>query len=323
MQKSFDLNQRAVCILKEKIIPDADALGIGVVELTNGATVIDMGINYPGGWLAGKYFTEACLGGLGELTFGKLSLGKYYVPSVKIQVTQPAIAEMSSHVAHWKLFYKGRNVVISGPIRAIRGADFFASAVAYRDLKAKETVAMIQTTETPEEELAEYMAGEVGLAPKNLYILVAKTASIVGAIQVCARNVEQVLPTIYDHGFSMDKVVYANGITPLVSIVDDELVAYGRVNDCLIYGQESNIYVRCQDEDITKILDVVPMVKAKNTGIYGIPFQELFARSNNDWAQVPRDWDAPAKINFHNLLTGHSFTTGKIEDNVLIQSFLG
>ena len=51
--------------------------------------------------------------------------------------------------------------------------------------------------------------------------------------------------------------------------------------------------------------------------------QELFARSGHNWAHVPRDWDAPCKINFHNLRTGHAFSSGRLGYDTLERSFLG
>ena len=61
----------------------------------------------------------------------------------------------------------------------------------------------------------------------------------------------------------------------------------------------------------------------KNTDIYGTPFQELFERCGRSWADVPRDWDAPCKINFFNMKTGRAFSTGKLGYKTLEQSFMG
>jgi len=280
-----------------------------------------MGVFHKGGWLAGKYFTEIGLGGLGELSFTKKKIGNYWMPALKIDVDLPTIAEMSSHVAFWRVPWKGKTVNISGPIRSIRKTDIFSQAVAYQDKWAKKAVAEIQTTELPDEAFTSHIAEQIGYSPQDLYVIVAKTGTLVGAIQVGARNVEQTLPTLFDHGLKMEWIVHANGITPLVSVVDDELIAYGRVNDSLIYGQESNIYLSCEDQVIIDILDSIPF--SKNKDVFGIPFQKLFNCCNNDWTEVPRAWDAPCKVNFYNLKTGHSFTTGRLSHEVLEKSFLG
>lgn len=321
VNNDLSLNNNAAQIIETMVIPQAEELNIGVIRLQNGATVLDMGVNYPGGWLAGKYFTEIGLGGLGVLTFNKMKINEYWVPAVKIHVDRPAVAEMSSHVALWRIVHEGKNISISGPIRSVTGMDYCARAVAYRDKRAQKVVAMIQTTELPTAELTTYIAEEVGFRPQDLYVVVAKTGTLVGAIQVCARNVEQTLPTLFDRGFKMEDIIQANGITPVVSVVDDEMIAYGRVNDCLIYGQESNVYVRCEDQEIEKILAQIPF--AKNDQIFGMQFQDIFARCNNDWALVPRDWDAPCKVNIFNLQTGRSFSAGQINRAVLEKSFLG
>ncbi|MGI6331424.1 MAG: methenyltetrahydromethanopterin cyclohydrolase [Zhaonellaceae bacterium] len=66
----FSVNQEAVRIVKEKIIPYAEQLNCKVIKLKNGATVVDMGVEMPGGYLAGKLFVEATIGGLGHVDFG-------------------------------------------------------------------------------------------------------------------------------------------------------------------------------------------------------------------------------------------------------------
>jgi methenyltetrahydromethanopterin cyclohydrolase len=317
----FSLNDNAREILEKKVIPNTEKLRIGTERLKSGALVIDMGIRYPGGFLAGKYFTEACLGGMGRLSFGKMKLEPHIVPAVKVKVTMPEIAEMSAHVAGLKVPWQGKTAVLSGPGRALRGEDVFAASVSYRDRKAGTAVFCIQTEVLPDDALVEAIVRETGAREQDLYLIAARTGCIVGAIQVCARNVEQVLPTLHDRGFPMDCIVEANGITPLISITGDEKTAWGRVNDCLIYGQESNIYVRCEDEAIRAMLADIPF--SKNTGIYGVPFYDLFEQCDWQWAKVPREWDAPCKVNFINLKSGTLFSTGAIGYRTLESSFMG
>jgi methenyltetrahydromethanopterin cyclohydrolase len=317
----FSLNDNAREILEKKVMPNAEKLRIGTTRLKCGALVIDMGIQYPGGFLAGRLFVEACLGGMGQLSFGKMKLEPHIVPAVKVKVTMPDISEMASHVASLKVPWRGKTAVLSGPGRSLKGEDHFAASVSYRDRKAGSAVFCIQTEDLPDDELAETIVRETGAEAQNLYLIAARTGCITGAIQVCARNVEQVLPTLHDRDFPMEYIVEANGITPLISITDDEKTAWGRVNDCLIYGQESNIYVRCEDKAIRAMLSDIPF--SKNTGVYGIPFYDLFAQCDWSWANVPRDWDAPCKVNFINLATGNIFTTGAIGYSTLERSFMG
>ncbi len=322
MQRHYSVNDSAARLIEREVIPQAARLQIGVTRLSNGATVLDFGVRCKGGFLAGRYFAEIGMGGLGRLTYGTMRLREHLVPSVRVFVEAPAICEMASHVAYWKLPYRDAQVVVSGPVRAIRGADQFARAAAYRDPSPEKAVACIQTEELPDEALCGLISEGCGIPCDRLYVLAARTGCMTGAVQVCARNVEQAMPTVFDRGFPMEKIVEANAVTPLVSVVDDEAIAYGRVNDCLIYGQEANLYVRCEDDEIVRMLDDIPFSKNEET-VYGVPFFELFSRCGNSWANVPRDWDAPCKINFINLTTGRVFSTGRIGAKVLERSFMG
>lgn len=319
--KHWSVNEAAADILEREVIPKADRLNIGVIHLKNGATVLDMGIHCKGGFRAGKYFAEVGMGGLGRLSFAMIPLKNYTVPGLRVFTENPGVCEMASYVAATRVPWRGDLQVISGPVRSILGSDQFAQSVDYRDVAPRKAVAGVQTTVLPDEELAESIGKVCGIAPEKLYIMAARTGCMVGAVQVCARNVEQAMPTVADRGFSMEQIIEGNATTPMVSVVDDEAIAYGRVNDCLIYGQETNLTVRCEDKDIIVMLEDIPFSKC--TDVYGTPFQILFDRCGNNWAYVPRDWDAPCKINFFNITTGNSYSTGRLNDETLEKAFLG
>lgn len=315
------MNNMAAAIIEEQILPHQDSLQVEAVRLANGATVIDMGVHAKGGWRAAKLFTDTCVGALGEMIYDTMRVGTMLVPAVAIYVDRPAVAQLGSHDAGLYVPYRGRRQGVSGPLRSINGADAWARKISYRDTEAKKAVGHVQTTELPTEELTSIIAERVGFDPKDLYLLAARTGTLVGAVQVCARNIEQVFATIGDREFNIDAIVQACGYTPVVSVTDDEYVAYGRVNDCLIYGQESNLYMDCEDGDITRFLEELPFIK--NMDVYGTSFEVLFAQSDHDWAKVRREWDAPCKVNFINLRTGRTFHTGMIHYGVLERSFWG
>ena len=317
----FSVNQQAVAIVERDILPCQEQLQVKAHVLANGATVIDMGVEEKAGWLAGKRFTESCLGGLGRLDFTTMWIGPHLVPAATVTVDRPAVAELSSHDAIYVMDFHGVRTTFSGPFRAIGGMDAYARSVPYRDPQGDRAVAHLQTTQLPGEELTGQLAAEIGIPPQNLYLLAARTGTLAGAVQVCARNVEQTFPTLLDRGFDPNCVIQAAGSAPILGVTADEYAAYGRVNDCLIYGQETNLWVDCEDGEIQRILP--DLTFDKNKDVYGTSFEVLFARSGHNWAQVPRDWDAPCKINFHNLRTGHFFSSGRLDEGVLVRSFLG
>ena len=317
----YSVNEAAAEIIEKEVIPFADRLNIIVSVLENGATVLDMGIHAKGGFRAGKYFAEIGMGGLGRLNYMMMKAGGHLLPALQCVTEDPAVCEMASYVARTKVPWKGGVQVVSGPVRSILGSDDFARSVDYRDPSPRKAVCGVQCETLPDEELADGIGKTCGIAPEDLYIMAARTGCMVGAVQVSARNVEQSLPTVFDRGFSMDRILEGNAVSPVICVCDDEDTAYGRVNDCLIYGQETNLTVRCEDADIEGMLEDIPF--SKNTDVYGTPFEPLFARCGRSWANVPRDWDAPCRINFYNVKTGKVFSTGSVHEGVLVKGFLG
>ena len=318
---SYSLNARAAEMIRRDILPNLDALGCRMVTLKNGAMVLDMGLEAKGGWLAAKYFTETDMGCLGELCYRSMMVGRHRLPVASVWVDRPALAELGAHDAFLYVQHHGVNRSVSGPIRTITGTDKFARAVPYRDPAPPVAVCHIQMDTPPDEELLEVIADVVQMKPGQLILLVAKTGCLTGAAQVCARNVEQSLPSLLDQGFPIDAVVQACGSAPIPAVVDDEMLAYGRVNDGLIYGQETVLYVDCEDAEIERLQEILPF--SKNKDVYGLPFEELFARCGNLWRNVPREWDAPCKVNFFNMRTGRQFSIGQLHEGVLERAFLG
>ncbi len=318
---SYSLNARAFHKIQQEILPHLEALGCQSYILSNGATVIDMGVKAKGGWLAAKLFTETDLGCLGTLEYRTMKMGAHRMPVASIFVDRPNIAELGAHDAFLYVEHHGVKRSVSGPIRTIRGLDHFAQAISYRDSYAEVGVCHIQIDTLPDEALLNSIAEAVQWPVNKLVLLCAKTAGLTGSAQVCARNVEQSLPSLLDQGFPIDNILYACGSSPIPAVVDDEQLAYGRVNDGLIYGQETCLYVDCEDAEIERLKDILPF--SKNTDVYGIPFEELFARCENQWCNVPREWDAPCKVNFFNVRSGQKFSIGEIHEGVLLRAFLG
>ena len=319
---TYSINNMAARIVEEEILPNADALNVSVHRLENGATVIDMGIDAKGGWMAGKLFTDTCLGGLGVLEYRSMYVGKHLVPVTAIHIDQPHVTQLSSHIAGLFLPYRGHMQPVSGPLRSIRRTDTWSKQADYQDTEAEKAVGHVQITTLPDEELTDAIAGAVGMEPKDLYLMASRTSTIVGAIQITARNLEQIIATVSDYpSFPIDCIRQGIAWSPVISIVDDEVIAMGRVNDGLIYGQEGTLYVDCEDEVITGILPQVTM--SRNEIEFGIPFEDMFREADCDWGNVPREQDAPAKINFVNMRTGNTFHAGMIHYGVLERDFIG
>ncbi len=324
MLRHYSINDRGANLIERELRPNQRELQIHFYTHQNGATVIDMGVKEKAGFLAAKYLTEISLGGFGRLRFTKAKIGGRYFPAVAVYTDYPMLAELAGHCAFWRVAHCGAVKNLSGPVRSRPAAlDDYSRATGYVDTASEKAIAVYQIDYLPSEAFVARLAAAAGVRPENFYLMVARTGTMTGAVHIAARNVEQTMPTLLDKGFPVDKVVYAMGMAPIVAVNDDELEAYGRVNDALIYGQETNLAVDCGDGEIERVLDNLTMDQAGNTDVYGTCFKEIFASCGNNWVNLPREWDAPSKINFYNLRTGRAFTTGKHGTDVLLRGFMG
>ena len=68
------MNERAWAIASRYMARAYD-LRMGVVTLDGGASVIDAGVNVPGGLEAGVMLAELCMGGLGHVSYAPVTIG--------------------------------------------------------------------------------------------------------------------------------------------------------------------------------------------------------------------------------------------------------
>ena len=100
------------------ILDEADALGVTVDRLDNGATVIDMGLKAKGGWRAAQLYTLASLGGLGIVSYEPFDLDGRMLTAVRVMIDHPIEACVASQIAGWRLQAPGPSTPPSWPGRA-------------------------------------------------------------------------------------------------------------------------------------------------------------------------------------------------------------
>lgn len=317
----FSINQQAVIIVKEKILPFAEQLNCKIYHLSNGATVVDMGVEAPGGWQAGKLLVEATIGGMGHVNFGQYRLDETVLPSIDVYIDHPVEATLSSQFSGWKMPGKDIpgyiNPIGSGPARAIARNDIFSQSWHYQDVH-HETVFAAQTQEVPDESVAEMVAEACKLSPENVYILATKTASLAGSIQVCSRTVEASVWRLYRKGFDIGKIISGMGTCPIAPPVKDELIAMDRVNTALLYGVTVRYVVDCSDEEIEAVVDIAPFNASKR---FGERFIDIFEEGKRDFYIVDKDIHTVARYEFVNYATGNSFAGGVIREDMMKESF--
>jgi methenyltetrahydromethanopterin cyclohydrolase len=316
----ISINQQAMKLVRE-ILANPAALGVSVSTLPNGTTVIDMGQDVPGSWAAARYYTLITMGGLGEFSYETFPypVNGVRLPAVRVMVDFPMLACCASQIAGWRLAAGDFAPMSAGPARALNNQpDHHFDHITYRD-HYHEAVLAIQTREKIGEAWTNSIAAACSIQAKDLYILVAPNASLVCAVQVAARIVEQTIHRLEEEGLAMNAIFSAQGFCILPPLIDDDLIAMGRINDTLLYGGEATFYLRHPDDAFVEQL--AQKVVAKASRAYGKPFIEIFETAHRDFYQIPLDLHSPAVVHLNNMTTGRTFSAGEINEQVLTDSF--
>lgn len=306
----------------QTMISRADALGCQVFKLANGATVIDAGVQVPGSLEVGRLFSEACLGGLGQVSFTRLAYtddqGEFWLPAVSVSVSFPPIACMASQYAGWAIQREKFFAMGSGPARALYAGEEIFSKLNYQD-RADTAVLLLEGRKLPTEDVAEYVAGNCSLAPDCLTLIIAPTASLAGTVQISARVVETGLHKMVELGYDVKQIVSGFGTCPLASIARDDLHAIGRTNDAVLYGGQVVYSVQGNDEELASLVEKVPSSASPD---YGVLFYDLFQRYDGDFYKIDPLLFSPAQVSFNNLNSGHNFHSGRTNPSLLRLSLL-
>ncbi len=311
------INVRARAIV-EQMIDDADALELAVRRLDNGAVVVDAGVEVPGSLEAGLLFARVCLGGLGRVEFCQLPFGDLTMPGVTVSVSHPVVACMASQYAGWAVKGDGYFAMASGPARALYAGEPLFEHLAYRD-QADTAVLALEGRALPTAEVADKIARRCNVAPDQVYLLIAPTASLAGSVQVAARVVETGLHKMHEVGYPLDTVVSGIGTCPLATIAKKDLQAIGRTNDGVLYGGRAWYTVRAEDEQIQSIIDRLPSSASRD---YGTLFYDLFKRYDGDFYKIDPLLFSPAEVTINNMVSGRTFRAGGVNPDLIRSSFL-
>ena len=258
---------------------------------------------------------------MGHVDFGRFQCGNIDLPSIDVYIDHPLTSTLSTQFSGWKM--KGKNLdgwinpIGSGPARAIARNDVFSQSWDYQDIH-HETVFGAQTVELPDEAMAEEIAEACKISPENVYILAARTGSLVGSIQVCSRTVEATGWRIIRKGFDPHKIIAGMGTCPIAPPTRDELRAMDRVNTALLYGAGVRYLVDCTDAEIEAVMDQLPFNASRR---YGEAFIDIFEEGKRDFYIVDKDIHTIASYEFTNIATGNTFRAGMIREDMLEQSF--
>lgn len=314
---SVSVNKIAFKIVQEMINKSVE-LGIIVEKIENGATIIDAGIKARGGYLAGKYMTEVCLGGLADVSLTLDNYGGLTLPTICVASDYPSIALLGSQYAGWRISVGKYFAMGSGPARALslKPKDLYEK-INYKD-ESDVAVIVLEANEKPTPEAIEYIAKECKVEPKNVYAIVAPTSSVAGSTQISGRSIETGLHKFMELGMDLSKIKCGFGQAPISPIHPKFTHAMGRTNDMLLYGCTTYYEVEYDnEEELIKILEKAP---SSSSSAYGRPFYEIFKEAGFDFYKIDPMLFAPAVVTVNNVKTGRIFTYGKINAEILKRS---
>jgi methenyltetrahydromethanopterin cyclohydrolase len=207
----------------------------------------------------------------------------------------------------------------SGPLRAhARVEKELFDKLGYSE-KAARGVLVLEGRTMPTEEVVAFVSEKSGLAPAQLTIAIAPTASIAGGTQVVARILETGLHKMEVLGFDVRRVVSGIGTAPLPTLAKNDLRAIGRTNDCILYGGRASFVIDASDDELA---DLAARLPASASNDYGTPFYETFKRYDGDFYKIDKLLFSPAEVWLSSATTGRTFHGGLLNAEVLRKSLL-
>jgi methenyltetrahydromethanopterin cyclohydrolase len=224
---------------------------------------------------------------------------------------------MASQYAGWEIRADGYFAMGSGPMRAAAGREALFDVIDHRE-RPDACVGVLETSKLPPESVCIDVATKCGITPERLTLLVARTASPAGTVQIVARSVETAMHKLHELGFDLNRIEHGLGWAPLPPIAKDDLTAVGWTNDAILYGGFAALCVRGDDASLEEI---GPRVPSSASPDFGRPFAEIFARYDHDFYRIDPMLFSPARVRFYNLDTRRMFVYGRRAHDVLEASF--
>ena len=323
----MSLNQSALRIV-EPLATRAAALGI-VCHTIGGARVIDCGVAAPGGSEAGLAMARAALAGLGDVELAPADgLGSEWAdcpwPVVTVASEAPVAACLAAQYAGWKVSTPDYFAMASGPVRAAIGREDLFDVIGHRE-RPDVAVGLLEAAALPSAEICRELAAAAGVPSDRLTLLVARTASPAGTLQVVARSLETALHKLHDLGFDLTRIRRGRGAAPLPHVPrkagrPDDLAAIGLTNDAILYGGHVVLEVAGPEDDLVA---VGPKMVSRASASFGEPFRAIFERAGRDFYALDPALFAPALVDLVSTASGRTYRFGGLDRSLVTRSFGG
>ena len=300
------------------LVRDAGALRLAVRQDESGATLVDAGIDAEGGIEAGRRIAEICLGGLGQVAFSGGGDGAWPW-RITVHTSNPVLACLGSQYAGWSLKHDQPKFFAlgSGPGRSLAGKEELFGELGYRD-QCADAVLVLEVDQSPPAALLRKVAGDCGVAPDHLTVIMTPTQSLAGGVQIAARSLEVALHKAHTLKFPLDRIIDGLGMAALPPPVPGFVAAMGRTNDAILYGGTVQLFVSGPEDAARQLADQMPSSTSRD---YGKPFADTFAAYKGDFYQIDPLLFSPGLVSVTALETGRSFCRGRLDAGLLARSF--
>ncbi len=325
MQYTASVNKLTQPLVQE-LIDNADKLRLGVQKIQNGCTIIDAGIDVPGGLEAGRIITEICMGGMGTVSISQSSYTDNWPLTINVHAANPVLACLGSQYAGWSLSHEKYYALGSGPARAMatkkKDGETVPVEALYKELDyqdSSETASLvIENDKIPPVEIIDKIASACGIDADKLTIIVTPTSSLAGGVQVVGRVLEVAMHKAHELHFPLENIIDGSGSAPICPPHPDFVKAMGRTNDAILFAGKVHLFVKGSDEEAEKLAKQLPSSTSKD---YGKPFAEIFKACNYDFFKIDGMLFSPASVIVTAVESGNSFRAGKLDNALLDQSF--
>ncbi|MFX1510363.1 MAG: methenyltetrahydromethanopterin cyclohydrolase [Promethearchaeota archaeon] len=316
-KKQPSVNKLAMPSVK-RLLTESETLHVRVHKTKGKATIIDCGIDVPGTLEAGRLLAEVCMGGLGQVELEIVRVGGSTFPATRVTCDNATLACIGSQAAGWNVQVEGFFALGSGPARAkaqVEGKLY--DKLDYKD-NHKEAVLVLETRTIPNPAVCEHVADTCKIDEKDLYVLVAPTASIAGSVQIAARIVETGIHKLKILGYDFRKILSGIGVCPIVPVARKDMRAMGITNDAILMMGETFLFIQSAEGD--GLADLIAKVPSSTSSDYGKPFYKIFKEAEGDFYKIDKMLFAPAHITVNDLRTGQYHTAGKLDPQLFLEA---
>lgn len=224
--------------------------GVSITE-KSGFSIIDAGVEAPGGWSAGKAAVEAAINSCGAVSFGDIYIKNYKLPTVDVYY------DNTSGIKSTKEFAEDDITL------------FEAAGFAYIEGETLPDVKLLKQNE----ELQEYKT-----------ILTASPVSLTAAILSCCGPVPVWLSKLEASDFKRDEIFWAWSTTVVPVLSDDTGIMKSRKKAAAEYGSVVSFWVRTDDSKIQNFLESVTC--SAELRIHNLSSARTFVKGSLDEAKL-------------------------------------